>query len=84
MNLTATQLWKLLESLATVFVVLGQYREGYEHFVGMQTRVVASEVVDLGVLDRLNHGLWDELCLVVDAGKMLGDVEKQGCATTKE
>lgn len=50
----------------------------------MQTRVVASEVVDLGVLDRLNHGLWDELCIVVDACKMLGDVEKQGCATTKE
>ena len=50
----------------------------------MQTRVVASEVVDLGVLDRLNHGLWYELCLVVDACKMLCDVKKQGCATAKE
>ena len=50
----------------------------------MQTGIAASEILYFGLLDRLYHALGDEFHLVVDAGKIFGDIEQQGGTTAKQ
>ena len=71
MNLTAAQLWKFLQSLSAVLVVLTQNRQRNEHLVGVQTWILAPQVFGLRLLYRLNHVLRNEFNLVVDACEIL-------------
>jgi hypothetical protein len=75
--LTATQTGQLLQGLATLFVVLGQHAEGYQHLVSMQARILATQIFYLGLLDWFYQTLWNQLGIVVDACQMLGGVEQQ-------
>ena len=61
MSLTATQLWQTLEGHAAVLVVGTEYRQGYEHLIGMQTWVVSPEILCLCLLNRLNQVLRNQL-----------------------
>lgn len=70
MNLTVAQFRQLLQGATAVLVLLREYRQGDNHFICVQTRVVATQVTDLGVLDRLYHRLRDELQVVVYASEM--------------
>ena len=84
MHLTAAELGQLFEGEAAVVVLVGQNGECHEHFVAVETWVLAAEITYLGVLYRLDQRLGDKLQTMVDAGKMLGDVEKQGGAASQE
>ena len=84
MNLTATQLRQLFQCLAAVLVVLREYRERHEHLIGMQTRVVTAKIIGLGVLYRFDHRLRNELCCVVDSGKMFRHVKQKSGATAQQ
>ena len=84
MHLAALEFRKLRKGLAAVVILTAQNREGYEDLIGMQTRIVAVEILDLCLLDRLNHTLRDEPGLVVNAGEMLGRVYEQCSARTQQ
>mgnify|MGYP006879773298 CR=1 FL=1 len=51
MNLTVAQFRQLLQGATAVLVLLREYRQGDNHFICVQTRVVATQVTDFGVLD---------------------------------
>ncbi len=78
MNLAAFEFRKFFKSPPTVFVVGRKNRQRHQHFVGVQTRIVAAQIVDLGVLDRLDHVLRNQFHSMVYAGQMLGGVEYKG------
>ena len=50
----------------------------------MKTRIMTAEIINLGMLDRLNHRLRNQLQLVVDASQMLGYIQDQCRATTQQ
>lgn len=49
-----------------------------EQLIGVQARIVVSEMLDLQVLDRLNDAGRDEQQLLVNAGKLFERVHKAG------
>ena len=58
--------------------------EGHQHLIGVKPGIAASQILDLGLLDGLNHALRDELHLMVDAGQMFGHIEQEGGATAEQ
>ena len=50
----------------------------------METRVAPAKIFDFRLLDGLNHALWDEFHLVVNASQMLHGVKQQGCTATEQ
>ncbi len=68
MDLTALEFGELGQGAAAVFVARGDHGESHEHFVGVEARILAAEIVDLGELNRLNHLLRNEFDAMVDAG----------------
>ena len=84
MSLAAFELRQCFESLAAVVVVGAEHRKSHEYLVGVQSRVAASQIARLRVLDRFDHVLRYELDLMVDAGKMFEGVEQQGGARAGE
>jgi hypothetical protein len=76
MNLTATQMGQLFQGFATLFVVLGQHAEGYQHLIRMQTGILAPQIFYLRLLNRFYQTLWNQLGIVGDACQMLGGVEQ--------
>ena len=83
-NLTAAQFWQLLECLATVFVVVREYAQGYKHLVGMQTWVLATQVFYLSLLNGFNQTLWNQLGLVVNLCQMLHGIDEQSSAASQQ
>ena len=77
MHLATLELRQLLESAAAVLVVGAQHGERHKNLVGVQTRIAATQIVGLGVLNRLDDMLGNELHGVVDAGELLDGVEYQ-------
>ena len=49
----------------------------------MKTRIMTAEIINLGMLDRLNHRLRNQLQLVVDTSQMLGYIQDQ-CRTAPQ
>ena len=45
----------------------------------MQTRILATQVFYLGLLDGFYQTLWNQLSVVVDACQVLGGIEQQRC-----
>ena len=83
-HLAAVEEREAVEGAATVVVEEAQYRQGDQHFVGVQAGVAAVEHGDLGVLDGFDHFLRDEFHLVVDAGQVFECVEQQGGTGAEE
>ena len=50
----------------------------------MQAHIAALQVFELHLLDGFDHGLRDEIDLVIDARQVLGDVEQQGSRTAEQ
>ena len=50
----------------------------------MQTRIVAVQIIDLGLLDRLYHVLRNELYVMVNTGQMLCGIEYHRCTGTQQ
>ena len=75
MYLTVAQIRQLLQSLATVLVVIGEDAQSHEHFVSMQTRILGTKILCLGLLHRFDEALWNQFRLVVDACQMLGGID---------
>ena len=71
MYLTSPKLRQLCQSAAAVVVVFAQNGNGYQHFIGVKTRVVTMQVLDFGLLYRLNHFRRYEFYVMVYAGKVL-------------
>ena len=84
MNLTAAELREFLKGETAVRVLGAQHSEGNQHLIGVETRIAAAEIIHLHVLDRLDHGLRNELGTVVDAGEMLGGIQKQSRARAEQ
>ena len=83
-NLAAAQFRQLLKRLTAVFVVFREHRERHQNFVGVQARVVSAEILNLRVLNRLNHRLRNQFDFVVDVAKMFHHVEQQRRAASQE
>ena len=83
MYLTAMQFRQLCQCIATLLVVFRQYAKGYQYLIGVETRILASQIFYLGFLHRFYQTLWNQFCLVVDACQMLGGIEQKGCRTTE-
>ena len=81
-HLTAAQTGKHLQGAAAALVAVGEHRQGHQHFIGVEARVVPFEVDCFCVLNRFDHLLRDQFQAVVDAGQMLYGVENQGGART--
>ena len=78
MHLTAAKQRQRLEGTTAIGIAHAEHRQGYEHLVGMQAHIAALQIFELHLLYRLNHGLRDEVDLVIDACQMLGDIKQQG------
>ena len=50
----------------------------------MQTGVLGTEILGLGLLHGLDQTLGDQFGLVVDAGQILGGIEQQGGGTAEQ
>ena len=50
----------------------------------MKTRIVTTEIIHLGMLDRLNHRLRNQLQFMVDACQLLGNIQEQGGTTAQQ
>lgn len=83
MDLTIAQFRQLLKRLTAILVVSGEYAEGHEHLVGMQTGILATQIIDLCLLYRLNETLRNELGLVVNAGEIFHGIDQERGATTQ-
>lgn len=64
--------------------MLGEHREGYQHLIGMQTRILALQVFCLGFLNRFNHALRNEFQFMIDTSQMFGDIQQKSSAATKQ
>ena len=53
--LTTFELRQLLQRMATLVVVLGEYAECHQYLIGVETRVVVAHVIDLEIRDRLDN-----------------------------
>ncbi len=84
MGLTAVEFGEFLECESAVFVVSAQHRQRHEHFVGMEARVAAAQIVCFSVLDWLDHVLRYQFDRVIDTRQMLQGVEDQGGARAEE
>lgn len=83
-DLAAFQQRKRVQSLAAVLVIRAQDRKGDQHLVSVQTRVLAVQVGDFRLLDRLDEPSRNELDAVVDPGKMLGGFQEKGGARSEK
>ena len=68
--LAAVSLGQAFKRASAVAVVGAEHGECYKHLVGMQSRIVASQVVYLCILYGLDHVLWDKLYGMVYAGQV--------------
>ena len=84
MHLTAAQLGELFEGAAAKFIVFGEYGESHKHLIGVEAGVLAAQIFNLGLLDRLYHALRDEFGFVVDASQMLGRIEQEGGTASEQ
>lgn len=57
--MASVELWEAFEGATAVVVVRAQDRQGYKYLVGVQTGIVAAQVVGLGALDGLDECLGD-------------------------
>lgn len=82
MRLAASQPAELIDGELRERICHGTDGKRYEKLIGVQTRVVVSEVLDLEMLDRLNDAGRDKQQLLVYARKLLESVHKacRGCA----
>ena len=76
MHLASLEFRKLVKSLLTVFVLYAEERKRYEHFVCVQTWVVAVEILNLCLLDRGDQLFRNELHVMWDSCKMLERVKE--------
>ena len=84
MHLAAFELWQAFQGFLAVLVPEAEHGEGHQHLVGVQAWVPAMQVVHLGGLDRLNHGLWNEFHLMGYARDVFGGIQDQGGAGTEQ
>ncbi len=84
MHLATLELRELLQSQFAALVFDRKYAQCHEHFVRVQTRVVAMKEVHLGLLNGLYHPLGDEFDAMVDSGQMLGGIEDEGGAGAEQ
>ena len=80
MHLTTFKLREDFQSSPAVFVFGTEHRKGDQHLVGMEPGIVASEIIDLRLLNGFDHVLRNELQVVVDAGQVFRGIEDQGGA----
>ena len=74
MNLAATQLFKLFQGDLRVFVGSGAHGQRDQNFIGVETWVAASEVLDFQLLDRLDRDRGDQVLIVRNIAKYLDSI----------
>ena len=84
MHLTAVELRKFFQGSAAFFICSAQYGESHKHLIGMKTGIVSAQIGELSMLNRLYHGLGDELHIMIYSCKMLHCIENQCRGRTKE
>lgn len=77
-NLAAAQFFELFQGDLCVFVGSGAHRQRDQNFIGVETRVAASEVLDFQLLDRLDRDRRDQVLIVRNIAKYLDSIQKQG------
>ncbi len=83
-DLAAFQERQGVQSLAAVLVIRAKDGEGDQDLVRVEARVLAVQVGDLRLLDRLDEPSRNELDAVVDPGKMLGGFQEKGGARSEK
>ena len=84
MNLAATQLFKLFQGDLRVFVGSGAHGQRDQNFIGVETWVAASEVLDFQLLDRLDRDRGDQVLIVRNIAKYLDSIQKQGSGSAEQ
>ena len=84
MNFVAAEAGKLLHGELRMRIGCGTDGERNEKLIGVQARIMASEVDGLQLLDRSNGFCGDELLLVRNAGVCLQDIHNRGSGGTEE
>ena len=84
MYLASLKFRKLVKSLAAVLVIVAQKRDRNKHLISMKTRIMSVEILDLCLLDWLDHLLRDQIDLVRNACKMFSGIDDEGSAWTEE
>ena len=69
-SLTAGEFGELFQSLEGCFVGSGCGGEGDEHLIRVKSRVVASQILGLEKLDRLDGCRGDHMVMTVDTGQL--------------
>ena len=77
-NLAAAQFFELFQGDLRVFVGSGAHGQCDQNFIGVETRVAASEVLDFQLLDRLDRDRGDQVLIVRNIAKYLDSIQKQG------
>ena len=84
MKLAAGQLWKLFESKLGFRIRNCAHGQCDQHFIGVKTRIAASEITGLKLLDRLDKGAGDQMLFLVDIAEDLDRIQKNGRSRTEQ
>ena len=84
MHLTSAELRQLRKRLSAPVVNIRQYRQSHKHLVGVESRIMPTKIIHLGILYRFDHRLRNQFGVVVDTGKMLHHIEQQGGTATEQ
>ena len=83
-NLAAAQFFELFQGDLCVFVGSGAHGQRDQNFIGVETRVAASEVLDFQLLDRLDRDRRDQVLIVRNIAKYLDSIQKQGSGSAEQ
>ena len=83
-HIAALQVGELLEGGCSSGILRGRAGQGNQDLVGVQTGVLAAQIVGLEGLDGLDGGSRNEVKLLVDAGQFFQRVEQSGGSGTQQ
>ena len=82
--MAAFQHWQAVKCFLTVLIPEAEHGYGHQDLIRVEARIVSVKIGHLGLLDRLDHVLGNELKRMGNPCQVLGSVEYERSARPEE
>ena len=84
MGFRTLEVTKFLHGTRRIRIVGSGNGQGDTDFVGVETRITATQIVNFQTLDRLNHFRLDKFSILINTCRSLDSINQSSCSWTKE